>query len=56
MAISLESQGVLNVAVSVYEGDEIDVYPPVARDIEVSGTLGVVGREHSIDTLDVYYD
>jgi phage tail P2-like protein len=56
LAISLESQGVLNVAVSVYEGDEIDVYPPVARDIEVSGNLGVVGREHSIDTLDVYYD
>jgi len=56
LAISLESQGVLNVAVSVYDGDEIDVFPPVARDIEVSGTLGVVGREHSIDTLDVYYD
>ena len=56
LAISLESQGLLNVAVSVYEGDEIDVYPPVMRDIEVSGTLGVVGREHSIDTLDVYYD
>jgi phage tail P2-like protein len=56
LAISLESQGVLNVAVCVYEGDEIDVYPPVARDIEVSGTFGVVGREHSIDTLDVYYD
>jgi phage tail P2-like protein len=56
LAISLESQGVLSVAVSVYDGDEIDVYPPVARDIEVSGTLGVVGREHSIDTLDVYYD
>ncbi|MGF6141377.1 phage tail protein I [Pseudomonas laurylsulfatiphila] len=56
LAISLESQGVLNVAVSVYEGDEIDVYPPVMRDIEVTGTFGVVGREHSIDTLDVYYD
>jgi P2-related tail formation protein len=56
LAISLESQGVLNVAVSIYEGDEIDVYPPIARDIEVSGILGVVGREHSIDTLDVYYD
>ena len=46
LAISLESQGLLNVAVSVYEGDEIDVYPPVMRDIEVSGTLGVVRREH----------
>ncbi|NUU35148.1 phage tail protein I [Pseudomonas sp. C2B4] len=56
LAISLETQGALNIAVSLYEGDEIDVYPPVMRDIEVTGSFGVVGREHSIDTLDVYYD
>lgn len=56
LAISLETQGPLNIAVSLYEGDEIDVYPPVMRDIEVTGRFGVVGREHSIDTLDVYYD
>ncbi len=56
LAISLETQGVLNISVALYEGDEIDVYPPVMRDIEVTGTIGVVGHEHSIDTLDVYYD
>ncbi|ANF85157.1 Tail protein I [Pseudomonas antarctica] len=56
LAISLETQGVLNICVALYEGDEIDVYPPVMRDIEVTGTIGIVGREHSIDTLDVYYD
>jgi len=56
LAISLETQGNLNIAVSLYEGDEIDVYPPVMRDIEVTGCIGVVGREHTIDTLDVYYD
>ncbi|WP_460152757.1 phage tail protein I [Pseudomonas sp. S2_B07] len=56
LAISLETQGVLDISVAVYEGDEIDVYPPVMRDIEVTGTFGVVGREHSIDTLDIYYD
>lgn len=56
LAISLETQGQLNIAVALYEGDEIDVYPPVMRDIEVTGSFGVVGREHSIDTLDVYYD
>lgn len=56
LAISLETQGNLNISVSLYEGDEIDVYPPVMRDIEVTGTFGVVGREHSIDTLDVYHD
>ena len=56
LAISLETQGQLNIAVSLCEGDEIDVYPPVMRDIEITGSFGVVGREHSIDTLDVYYD
>ncbi|POA44755.1 phage tail protein I [Pseudomonas sp. MPR-ANC1] len=56
LAISLETKGDLNIAVSLYEGDEIDVYPPVMRDIEVTGSFGVVGREHSIDHLDVYYD
>ena len=56
LAISLETQGNLNIAACLYEGDEIDVYPPVMRDIEVTGRFGVVGREHSIDTLDVYYD
>lgn len=54
LAISLETQGNLNIAVSLYEGDEIDVYPPVMRDIEVTGCIGVVGREHTIDTLDIY--
>jgi phage tail P2-like protein len=54
LAISLETQGDLSIAVSLYEGDEIDVYPPVMRDIEVSGRFGVVGREHTIDTLDIY--
>ncbi|MCH4899579.1 MULTISPECIES: phage tail protein I [Pseudomonas] len=54
LAISLETQGHLNIAASLYEGDEIDVYPPVMRDIEVTGSFGVVGREHTIDTLDIY--
>jgi len=56
LAISLETPGNLDIAVSLYDGDEIDVYPPVMRDIEVTGSIGVVGREHTIDTLDVYYD
>jgi phage tail P2-like protein len=54
LAISLETQGNLNVAASLYEGDEIDVYPPVMRDIEITGSFGVIGREHTIDTLDIY--
>jgi phage tail P2-like protein len=54
LAISLETQGAINIGVAVYEGDVLDVYPPAQRDIEVTGYIGVVGREHSIDTLDVY--
>lgn len=54
LAISLETQGNLNISVALYEGDVIDVYPPVMRDIEVTSSFGVVGREHSVDTLDVY--
>lgn len=54
LAISLETKGAMNIGVALYEGDVIDVYPPVQRDINVTGYIGVVGREHSIDTLDVY--
>ncbi len=54
LAISLETQGLLGVGVTVYEGDEISVYPPMQRDIEVTGYLGAIAREHTIDTLDVY--
>ncbi|QKJ72663.1 phage tail protein I [Pseudomonas rhodesiae] len=54
LAISLETQGALNIGVAMYEGDEINVYPPMQRDIEVTGYIGSSGREHSIDTLDVY--
>lgn len=56
LAISLETEGHLNIQVTLYEGDEIDVYPPAMKDIEITGHFGVVGREHSIDTLDVYHD
>lgn len=54
LAISLETQGAFYIGAALYDGDEIDVYPPVMRDIEVNGTFGVAGREHTIDTLDVY--
>ncbi|QBZ91129.1 phage tail protein I [Pseudomonas viciae] len=54
LAITLETRGNLNIGVALYEGDEIDVYPPTMRDIEVTGSFGVVGREHTIDILDVY--
>jgi phage tail P2-like protein len=54
LAISLETTGSINVFASAYDGDEIDVYPPVLRDIETTGVIGGGGREHSIDELEVY--
>jgi len=54
LAISLETTGGINVFVSAYDGDEIDVYPPVLRDIVTTGVIGAPGREHTIDTLDIY--
>lgn len=55
LAISLETTGRLYLASSVYEGDEIDVYPPQAADIQITGAIGRGGREHIIDYLDVYH-
>ena len=54
LVISLESTGHLNLYSCLYEGEVIDVYPPALRDIEVTGHFGPVGREHQIETLDVY--
>ena len=54
LAISLETTGSLNLFAGLYEGEEIDVYPPALRDIEVTGHFGPTGREHQIETLDVY--
>jgi phage tail P2-like protein len=54
LAISLETQGDFNVGVALYDGDELDIYPPEMQDIDITGTFGVVGREHTIDTLDIY--
>lgn len=54
LVISLESTGCLNIYTCVYEGEIIDVYPPAPLDIEVTGQFGAAGREHQIETLDVY--
>ncbi len=54
LVISLEITGQINVFAALYESEEIDVYPPPPRDIEVTGHFGPAGREHQIETLDVY--
>lgn len=55
LVISLETAGRAYLATSVSEGDELDVYPPQAIDLEVSGSIGRGGREHTIDYLDIHY-
>ncbi|OAI93524.1 phage tail protein I [Pseudomonas putida] len=54
LAIALSSSGYMRVGMGLSEGEEIDVYPPLALDIEVSGIFGQVGRDHQIELLDVY--
>ena len=53
LVISLESRGQLYLGCAIQDGDELDVYPPALRDIDVVGVVGRGGREHSIDTLDI---
>ncbi|AZC81183.1 phage tail protein I [Pseudomonas chlororaphis] len=54
LAISLETTGQIHIGACITDGDEIDVYPPMQRDIEVSGYFRLGGREHNIDTMDIY--
>ncbi|MNZ35177.1 phage tail protein I [Pseudomonas sp. Marseille-Q5299] len=53
LAISLETSGSLSIAGGLYDGDELDIYPPAQRDISITGLIGRGGREHTIDTLDI---
>ncbi|MDH1629290.1 phage tail protein I [Pseudomonas mosselii] len=53
LAISLETAGSICFAGALYDGDELDVYPPAPRDIDVSGSIGRGGRDHTIDTMEI---
>lgn len=54
LAISLETTGSVHIGACITEGDEIDIYPPTQRDIEVTGYIHQGGREHQIDTMDIF--
>ncbi|SDU87972.1 phage tail protein I [Pseudomonas mucidolens] len=54
LAISLETTGHIQIGACITDGDEIDIYPPMQRDIEVTGYIRQGGREHQIDTMDIY--
>lgn len=55
LAISLETSGSINIGAGLILGDELDVYPPAQRDIDVNGSVGRGGREHTIDTMEIAY-
>lgn len=54
LAISLETQGDIYVSAAHYDGDVMTVYPYLPEEIETVGSLGMPGREHTIDTVSVY--
>lgn len=54
LAISLDISGTEYIGAVLTTGDELDIYPPASRDIEVSGTLAWGAREHVIDSMDIY--
>lgn len=53
LEISVETRGVLCVSAALTEGDQLDVYPPAPRDINVIGSIGRGGRDHTIDTMEI---
>lgn len=55
LAISLETAGALHLGAALQDGDTLDIYPPEASDIDVTGSIGRGGREHTIDYLDIFY-
>lgn len=52
--ISLETTGRLYVGASYSDGDELTIDPPQQRDIEVTAVISRGGRDHTIDTVDIY--
>ena len=54
LAISLDIHGTEYLGAALTTGDELDIYPPAERPIEVGGTLAWGAREHVIDTMDIH--
>lgn len=53
LAISLGATGMAHVATLAYDGDELDIYPPAPRDLDVMGSFGLGGRDHTVDIMDI---
>ncbi len=53
LAISLETSGSIYISSGFYDGDELDIFPPAPRAIDITGSIGRGGRDHTIDTMDI---
>ena len=54
LALYLESRGQAQIGLAAYHGDAMTVYPWIAEEIEVRGTLLQSGASHTIDTMTIY--
>ncbi|WP_189396563.1 phage tail protein I [Janthinobacterium lividum] len=54
LALYLETRGQVQIGLSTYYGDAVTVYPWIAEEIEVRGTLLQAGAPHTIDTMTIY--
>ncbi|MDC8757505.1 phage tail protein I [Janthinobacterium fluminis] len=54
LAIYLESRGQVQICLAAYHGEVMTVYPWLAEEIEVRGTLLQAGASHTIDTMTIY--
>ncbi|PJC95391.1 phage tail protein I [Janthinobacterium sp. BJB1] len=54
LALYLETRGQVRIGLAAYHGDAMTVYPWIAEEIEVRGTLVQGGAPHTIDTMTIY--
>lgn len=54
LGISLDVYGHENIGIALTDGEDLEVYPPYDRSMNVSGELIMGAFEHVIDTLEVY--
>ena len=54
LALYLESRGQVQIGLAAYHGDAMTVYPWIAEEIEVRGTLLQAGASHTTDTMTIY--
>ncbi|MNN75922.1 Phage tail protein [compost metagenome] len=54
LALYLETRGQVQIGLATYHGDAMTVYPWIAEEIEVRGTLLQAGASHTIDTMTIY--